>query len=212
LIKQYGYLPHSKIGPNDGNAALDALTQRLQRLEVAVSNNEDELNTSLDFNARSTPLRATIGNKSTLGRVRKLEEHVMELQSQIKENEIDIQHMKSNLVHNLRGQGSSFSPVRERYRDDEGGRQILSGGVSYSDFKDMDKRIKRLAENTTKACRSLSNGLTEVQQATLNLYAWTDEVHNAFDRVAPKVELPNNLCPRAKVISRSSKENKFDFS
>jgi hypothetical protein len=29
--------------------------------------------------------------------------------------------------------------------------------------------LKRLAENTTRACRSLSSGLNEVQQATVSI-------------------------------------------
>lgn len=228
LIKQYGYLPHSKVGQMqmhqggqafDASGVLDGITQRLQRLEVAVSN-DDELNGSFELlNTRGTPIRTAITNKSGLGRVRKLEEHMLELQSQIKENEIDIQHLKNNLVHNLRSQGGSTSPIRERYRDaskhheDNGCHYNGNGGASYSDMKEMDRRIKKLAENTSKACRSLSNGLTEVQQATLNLYSWSDEVHAAFDRVAVKVDLPNNLCPRAKVSSRNNmKLNKFEFS
>ncbi len=200
----------------DRTHGLDSITQRLQRLEVAVANDE-ELNNSFD-NGRESPVRNSVGNKSAMVRVRRLEEHMLELQSQIKENEIDIQHLKTNLVHSLR---NSSSPTRERdceikHIDDESrGRFHHTTGPAYSDLKEMDKRIKKLTENTSKACRSLSNGLSEVQHATLNLFSWTDDVHDAFDRVANKVDLPTNLCPRAKVSSRtnnSNKPSKFDFN
>lgn len=142
---------------------------------------------------------STLGTKNTMGRIRKLEEHMLDLQTQIKENETDIQHIKNQMIHRHRNSNSSPSRERERERETE-------DDYKFSDMKDMEKKFKKLVENTSKACKSLSNGLSDVQQATLNLYTWSDQVHDAFETVGRKIDLPANVCPRAKISSKKAKK------
>jgi hypothetical protein len=50
--------------------------------------------------------------------------------------------------------------------------QNCNSDLNYEELKSLKKKVKKLAENTTKACSSLSSGLSEVQHATLHLYTW----------------------------------------
>lgn len=179
---------------------MENIANRLQKLEGGVGPDDNDFNTSFNYDGNtrvSSPMRgSTFGNKNTMGRIRKLEEHMLDMQAQIKENETDIQHIKNQVVHKHRH--GNMSPSRERDSGDD--------DYKFSDMKDMEKKFKKLVENTSKACKSLSNGLTDVQQATLNLYSWTDQAHDAFETVARKVDLPANLCPRAKISSKKTKK------
>ena len=65
--------------------------------------------------------------------------------------------------------------------------------------------MKKLAENTTRACRSLSTSMSDIQQATLNLYSWTDTAHDAFGKVSHELGLKSNVCPRARVYQPSTR-------
>lgn len=85
----------------------------------------------------------------------------------------------------------------ERIKSHPNGDRV--GGVSPLDLK---ADIKTLGKNTSKACRALSAGLEDVQQATLLLYDWADKVHNSFETISYKLEFPTNICPRAQVNMR----------
>ncbi len=87
------------------------------------------------------------------------------------------------------------SEDNDRYED------IAAVVARNEEIRALQKRVKKLAENTSKACRSLSSGLTDVQQATLNLYSWSDKAHDALGAVSNKLNFPVNLCPRAKVYN-----------
>ncbi len=204
LIKQIGYLPRGGSGGQlsglshglDAGMVLDNISNRIQKLEQVVAEEGGDLMASFD---RGSPSRfGGGGGKSSLNRIRKMEENLFELQSQIKENETDIQQIKQSMVKQLRSR--SESPVRDRNRSEK------EGGYS-NDIKEIEKKVKKLAESTTKACRSLSSGLTDVQQATLALYSWTDKVHDGIEVVAHRLNLPHNLCPRAKLPSVGSNGN-----
>lgn len=67
------------------------------------------------------------------------------------------------------------------------------------DIRTLAKRLKQLGDNTSKACRSLSTGLTDVQQASLHLYAWCDKAHAAFGTLSTHQNLTKNVCPRVQV-------------
>lgn len=203
----------------DANFVLDQITSRINKLEVAVTNvnnNDDDHQTSFIGGGHSPSKSINHQqNKSVLNRIRKIEEQIYELENQIKENEIDIQQVKQT-VNSTSSHHRSSS--RGRMADSPPPEKIIQlvestkerGNQHTEEIKEIERRIKKLADSTTKACRSLSTGLTDVQQATLNLYSWTDKVHDAFENVAEKVDLPSNLCPRAKV-SHSKTQRYYPF-
>jgi chromosome segregation ATPase len=202
----------------DANFVLDQITNRINKLEVAFTsaNNDDDHQTS--FLGGHSPSKSMNHqqNKSILNRIRKIEEQMYELENQIKENEIDIQQVKQTV--NSTSSHHHRSSSRGRSADSPPPEKIIQlvestkerGNQHTEEIKEIERRIKKLADSTTKACRSLSTGLTDVQQATLNLYSWTDKVHDAFETVAEKVDLPSNLCPRAKV-SHSKSQRFYPF-
>lgn len=212
LIKQLGYLPRN--GGNGGSNSvmnhgldtglvLDNISSRIQKLEQAMVEGDGDMFNSFTMEKGGSPLRPA-NNKKSLNRIRRIEEHMYELESQIKENETDLDQIKQSVMRQLRSR--SESPTKDRNRSD----------ASSSDLKDVEKKVKKLADSTTKACRSLSSGLTDVQQATLSLYSWTDRVHDSIEVISQKLNLPPNLCPRAKLSMNSvpasrSRYGGFDF-
>jgi hypothetical protein len=48
-------------------------------------------------------------------------------------------------------------------------------------------------------------GVTDSQNATLQLYSWADKVHSAFGVVSKEcLKRPKNICPRAKLADLSN--------
>ncbi|RYG69594.1 hypothetical protein EON64_02325 [archaeon] len=189
------------IHTDNADKVVDNMVQRLQRLEDFIqADNAD--------NDPFTPNRSSIRTKdkgmNAVIRIRKMEENLVALQERIGENEDEIQHVKDSLLQNHHRESSSpgrgRSPMKASQNQLD---QSFQYGESARDVKDLERKIKKLAENTTRACKSLSAGLTDVQQATLNLYQWSDKVHNAVEIIGEKVQLPSNLCPRARVPSRN---------
>lgn len=60
----------------------------------------------------------------------------------------------------------------------------------------ISKKVNVVSTNVSKACRSLSIGLEDVQKVAVDLINWSDEVHIAFAIISEKLFLSKNLCPR----------------
>lgn len=72
-------------------------------------------------------------------------------------------------------------------------------------LQSLQRKLKTLGDSTSRACRSLSVGVTDAQNATLQLFSWADKVHIAFDHVSKDcLKLSKNILPRAKLLELSS--------
>lgn len=163
----------------------------MERIERAF---EDDGGTNMDSsfaNTMGSPSRHSLSYKGTINRMRKLEENMQDMQGRYSRVEQSVVQLKAEAARNQSKPEDGIYPETIT-------RVIL-------DVKDMEKKVKKLAENTGKACRSLSQGLSDVQEATLNLYTWSDQVHDTLNTVSVKVGLPSGLCERAKVQRRRSK-------
>jgi hypothetical protein len=169
----------------------------------------------------------TVGRKLHNSRVQRLEEAIYDVRSQLQGCENDIREVKATVISRVRSGG--LSPVKGMHlgshhhqhqhphphphhqdyqygagpETDEGGEQTARS--TSQELRSVQRKLKKLAENTTRACRSLSSGLTDVQQATLNLYTWSDSAHDAFGKVAHQLGMKGNPCPRARVYQPPSK-------
>lgn len=75
----------------------------------------------------------------------------------------------------------------------------------------LKRKLKILGNSTSRACRSLSVGVTDAQNASLELYSWADKVHNAFEQVSKScLNMEKNIIPRAQLfdIEKRSKPGK----
>lgn len=201
---------------------LDSLAQRVQQLESHLSEDDtfelqgfDQggLDASFQRTRRpGSPLKslagggtgfggANVGKRIATQKMRRLEESMYELRAQLQACEADVHEVKSTVVAKLRSiattGGGLGSPVRGGLQSyDELDRPERG---SAAEVRSLQKKVKKLAENTTRACRSLSTGLSEVQQATLNLYTWTDTAYDSFGKVSHELGLKGNVCSRARV-------------
>ena len=84
--------------------------------------------------------------------------------------------------------------------------------VPHTSPLELKSNLKALSKNTSKAFRSMSAGLEDLQQATLLLYEWADKVHNSFETVSYKLEYPTNICPRVQVHMRRLRKEDISSS
>lgn len=150
----------------------------------------------------------TVGRKIANNKIRRLEESIYDLRAQLQACESDVHEVKSTVISKLRhlpGSPSKSSHHNHHHSLDAEFDQSQGAGGSSAEIRSLQKKLKKLAENTTRACRSLSTGLTDVQQATLNLYAWTDSAHDAFGKVSHELGMKGNVCTRARVYQPQSR-------
>ena len=155
---------------------------------------------------------ATVGRRLASSRVRRLEDHVYELRTQMQACEADVSEVKSTVLARLGSRGNNgsngggSSPFKQHHRNaDYHHHDIEQQQQQQEEVRSLQRKVKKLADNTTRACRSLSSGLTDVQQATLNLYAWSDSAHEAFGKVSHQLGLKSNICGRARVYQPPTK-------
>lgn len=153
----------------DANYMLESLTTRMQGLETQLRQEID------GDDSISEPVSIKKRMDSVEKQLNSLRRHVLDCEE-------DIRDIKSG----KRGGGGAGGKKGIAVEDEE-------------EIKSLQRKLKRLAENTTRACKSLSGGLSDVQQATLNLYAWSDKAHDSFGIISEKMGFVGNLCPRAKV-------------
>lgn len=67
--------------------------------------------------------------------------------------------------------------------------------VKAEDIKGLRRKIRELGETTAKACRSLGNGINDIQQVNLNLYQWADQAYTAIGFLSSKLGIDGNPCP-----------------
>lgn len=152
--------------------------------------------------------------KLSNNRINKMEEHLFMIDQQIADCESSIEQIKSTVLSQLRklptqtSSASLMSPHHHPpYNNDHGGSIMNNNNNNGSssnmnekiqknsvDIKALHKRVKKLTENTAKACKTLSHGVTDIQQATLNLYTWTDATFDAFGKVSTQLGYSSNVC------------------
>lgn len=141
--------------------------------------------------------------------MRSLEKKVKELTDNEMGNK-EILHLESKVLNlremildqrYLRSNSSDQDKMLRRVSSSHGDEFL----VEYQDFclqavssesAKMSQKINSVSTNVSMACRSLSEGLTDVQKITVDLISWTDQVHSAFETVSDKLFLPRNVCPR----------------
>lgn len=142
-------------------------------------------------------------------KIRNLEKKVKELNDREMGNK-DILHLESKVLNlrelildqrDLRSNSSSEDKMLRKASFPHSDESL----VEYRDFclqvvssesAKMSQKVNSVSTNVSKACRSLSEGLTDVQKITVDLISWSDQVHSAFETVSDKLFLPRNVCPR----------------
>lgn len=165
----------------------------------------------LESNVESTSTIANDAYVACTGKSHRMMNAVLSASSNSNSNSHGHSHSQS--LHRKHG-GSSRSSRRadsgsdSESDDDVNNHAKLSLRSQQAEVKALAKRVKTLGENTSKACRTLSSGLTDVQQSTLFLYAWCDKAHDAFSVVSSQLGLTTNICPRVQVYRSNAATHK----
>ncbi len=196
----------------EAGPVMDSLASRMSDLEqhiLAANRQQQDHHSRRPLQNPTSPSRHDLGGGDASARhVAKLEERVYDLSSQVRDCEAELQHTRASLKEFLRSQRSSGKEAEYSRRQVPDHETMWDGR---EELRSLNKRIKKLAENTSKACRSLATGLSDVQQATLNLYSWSDKAHEALGTVSVKLNYPVNICPRAKVYSAPKETELYNF-
>ena len=174
-------------------------------------------NSSPSKRSQSMMMMNNFQKKLSNNRINKIEEHLFMIDQQIADCEASIEQIKSTVLSQLRklpttqtSSASLLSPHHHPpYTNDHnyGGNMNNNNNNNGSssnihekiqknsvDIKSLHRRVKKLTENTAKACKTLSHGVTDIQQATLNLYTWTDATYDAFGKVSTQLGYSSNVC------------------
>jgi hypothetical protein len=141
-----------------------------------------------------------------------LQRSIEELERRVEKHDIAIEKLKRH------SRGRSSSRGRQIDSDDDRrsrSRSRSTGAYRHGTDDDLEhvqhqvrslqKKVKTLGDSTSRACRSLSVGVTDSQNATLQLYSWADKVHSAFGVLSKEcLKRPKNICPRAKLADLSN--------
>ena len=142
-----------------------------------------------------------------------MEESIYDLRAHLQSTESDINEVKSMVISKLRNNSpqkgnynNNFSRFHENNYEESNNKDTEQTNYTNNstEIRILQKKIKKLAENTTRACRSLSTGVSDIQQATLNLYTWTDTAYDAFGKISNELGFKSNLCTRARVYQPES--------
>jgi len=180
-------------------------------------NNNNNNSSSSRNNSSNSPMKSQMMNnfqkKLSNNRLNKIDEHLFMIDEQIANCESSIEQIKSTVLSQLRkiptqSMSSSLlnSPSHHPpYTNDYpygGNNNNYSTTISMHekmeknsiDIKALHRKVKKLTENTSKACKALSHGVTDIQQATLNLYTWTDATYDAFGKISIQLGYSSNVC------------------
>ena len=165
----------------DNNIITDITLERLsKRLELLESNQIHQLN--LNRQALSPSKKSSTDSF----RLAQLEETVLSLQYQLS----DANHKINELQQN-----------HKKLSHD-------SKTLSKENYNHLKQKIVELQQNTTKVCRTLSIGLHDVQNISLGLYSWGDNVYNSFGKVTTHIGMNTNPCNKVPIISVDSLPSK----
>lgn len=65
-----------------------------------------------------------------------------------------------------------------------------------NEIKALKQKVRNIGESTSQSCQTLAASVADMQQSTLNIYAWADRAYTAFGVVSEKLNLRPNVCPR----------------
>ena len=228
LLKRYGFVPGKRVSSEnlsssfnqglDAGLIMDNLAGRIKELELRVleselqSDEKENVNVSvhkLKNSLSRSPSRRPAADPEPSG---SLSPSLSLLSYQVRECQREIRSLQDR----HRSSEIEAAVAAERDRDRDRGRAAAGGGrgvpqqedaasLLSEEVKALRRKLKRLAENTTRACRSLSGGLSDVQQATLNLYSWADKAHESFGLISDQLSLATNVCPRAKIYNPAAR-------
>lgn len=219
LLKRYGFVPGKKVsGDNlsrsfnqglDAGLIMDNLANRIKELELRLLDSEIQSNENDNVNISVHKLKKSLSQSpkkdSSASNRRPVDSDISILSYQIQECQREIRDLQDR-HRSSEIEAAVVAADRDRGTRGQHQKQHLPQDIKLvsdltEDVKTVRRKLKKLAENTTKACRSLSGGLCDVQQATLNLYSWADKAHDSFGLISDKLSMSVNMCPRAKIYN-----------
>jgi hypothetical protein len=76
----------------------------------------------------------------------------------------------------------------------------LGSGGQDDELKIMRRKLRSVVETTSSACRTVSNSVGDVQDATVQIFTWAERVHAAMGVLSDKVGVRPNVCPRLQIV------------
>ena len=97
----------------------------------------------------------------------------------------------SEIISDLTSKINQHEKLLSDKRSVEKGMTLSSSKEDESnDLKKVHSKLSKLTDGTSKACRSLSSSISDVEHSMLLLYSWADKVHLNLEAVSNKLDMP----------------------
>lgn len=183
------------------NASIENLTDSLNQFDLKLTS---PTKSNIMYNRRNiSPNRTKSSASNNLliadqVRLSELEEIVANLQIQASNNNDKLKELKYLYKDFSKSNNNSNSTVPVHSLKSK-------SDISSTDVQELKKRLKDLGSSTTLICRSLQDGLNDVQRTSLDLYEWGQRVHSAVGIIALRTGLQYNPCPNVPIPSQRIK-------
>mmetsp|Transcript_17531 Transcript_17531/g.26075 ORF Transcript_17531/g.26075 Transcript_17531/m.26075 type:complete len:430 (+) Transcript_17531:56-1345(+) len=194
----------------DTGVVIDSLTARLKALELRLGDVEqqDFVDHFASKKRGASPLRTSrrrgvmkdeSGFESTMSSLNdymeRTDDAIRSLRSRIQSSEDAIEHLSYSSRENRHGKLSSANC-----------KHASDITKIHEQIRSLQAKLKTLGSSTSRACKSLSVGVSDSQHAALLLYSWADKVHRAFEIVSDKLDIQSELCPRPRIHDTSPED------
>jgi hypothetical protein len=220
----------------DTSLTIDHISRRLKALEFRIADAQESVgmgqtgrissgSPTRSFNRAATPAGNHGGGSSSRidleGLYLSLEEKISRsekshgaLKSRVDGNERAIKEITKH-VTSMRAAWDDEGIVkhaRSSHKHPDSGDYHSEYAVLKEQQRHLQAKVKSLSSSTSRACRSLSVGVSDSQHATLLLYSWAEKVHAAFRDVSHQLNIEENICPRPQLHDTSGSGQLLDIS
>lgn len=212
----------------DTSLTIDHIARRLKALEFRIADAQETVaHGQTDRLLSSSPSKSRVmtpgSNRidveslyvSLEEQMSRMEKNNRALNSRVDGNEQAIKEIAKHIT-SIRAVGDENTAVKHTRSSPKCRRDICECHSECDVLKQELRRLKTkvgaLSGSTSRACRSLSVGVSDSQHATLLLYSWAEKVHTAFGVVSHQLNIEGNVCPRPQLDNTSERERILDIS
>jgi gas vesicle protein len=98
---------------------------------------------------------------------------------------------------------ATFDRLNAHETDIEAIKSRLKGNLppeGEDELKQIKRKLRSVVETTSSACHTVSSSVSDVQDATVQIYTWAERVHTAMGVLSEKVGVRPNVCPRLQIV------------
>jgi hypothetical protein len=185
LIRRYGKVPTAP-GKEFG---IEKLTDKINELDSRLEEDEEK-------EADMEKLKLSRDKKITLTDIAKRHQPTIEIDETITDLQVKINTLQDEMKQ---VQKTSIDALKKSRRNNNNDTTTGYDSDIEELITKLQRKVKTVSEQSTLGFETISSGLNEVQQTSIELYSWAEKVHQAFGVVSSKLSISKNICPNITV-------------